>query len=86
MGVHRSLLCAPSLQLIKDIRTGHESSNVDKVLGGDLNAYMEAFFAQQAENTGNKYRQTLGGIAAPKERSANALLWPCAIVCFHVDL
>ena len=38
-------------KLIKDIRTGHESSNVDKVLGGDLNAYMEAFLAQQAENT-----------------------------------
>ena len=38
-------------KLIKDIRTGHESSNVDKVLGGDLNAYMEAFLAQQAEST-----------------------------------
>ena len=36
-------------KLIKDLRTGHESSNVDKIMGGDLNAYMETWLAQRAD-------------------------------------
>jgi peptide chain release factor 2 len=36
-------------KMIKDLRTGHESSNTDKVLAGDLNAYMEKWLAQRAD-------------------------------------
>ncbi len=36
-------------KMIKDLRTGHESSNTDKVLGGDLNAYMEKWLSQRAD-------------------------------------
>ena len=37
-------------KLIKDLRTGHESSNVDKVLSGDLNGYMESWLGMNADN------------------------------------
>jgi peptide chain release factor 2 len=37
-------------KLIKDARTGYESSNVDKVLGGDLNGYMESWLGMNADN------------------------------------
>lgn len=37
-------------KLIKDMRTGHESSNVDKILGGALNPYMNAWLAMRADS------------------------------------
>jgi peptide chain release factor 2 len=37
-------------KLIKDLRTGFESSNVDKVLSGDLNGYMESWLGMNADN------------------------------------
>jgi peptide chain release factor 2 len=36
-------------KLIKDVRTGYESSNVEKVLAGDLNGYMEAWLGMNAD-------------------------------------
>lgn len=36
-------------QLIKDVRTGHESSNIDKVMDGDIQQYIEAYLLAQAE-------------------------------------
>lgn len=38
----RSYVLAP-YQLVKDLRTNYETSNVDAVLDGDLDAFMEAF-------------------------------------------
>ena len=35
--------------MIKDLRTSHESSNVDKVMAGDLNAYMEKWLSMRAD-------------------------------------
>ena len=32
-------------KLVKDVRTSHESSNVDKVLNGNLMPFMEAFLS-----------------------------------------
>ena len=29
--------------MVKDLRTGHESGNVNAVLDGDLDAFMEAY-------------------------------------------
>ena len=37
-------------KLIKDARTGYESSNVDKVMGGALNPFMEAWLAKRADS------------------------------------
>ena len=36
-------------KMIKDLRTSHESSNVDKVMAGDLNAYMEKWLSMRAD-------------------------------------
>jgi peptide chain release factor 2 len=33
-------------QLVKDLRTGHETGNTQAVLDGDLNAFMEAYLAE----------------------------------------
>ncbi len=44
----RSYVMQP-YRLAKDLRTGHESGNVDRVLDGDLNPFMEAWLAQRAE-------------------------------------
>ena len=41
-------------KLIKDTRTGYESSNVDKVLGGALNPFMEAWLAKRADSSEEK--------------------------------
>jgi peptide chain release factor 2 len=30
-------------QLVKDLRTGHETGNVDAVLDGDIDAFLSAF-------------------------------------------
>jgi peptide chain release factor 2 len=33
--------------MIKDVRTGHETSNVDQVLEGDLDAFIKAWLMQE---------------------------------------
>ena len=35
-------------KLVKDLRTGHESSSVDKILDGDLSPFMEAWLSLRA--------------------------------------
>jgi peptide chain release factor 2 len=34
-------------QMVKDLRTEHETGNVDGVLDGDLDAFMEAYLRWQ---------------------------------------
>lgn len=41
-------------KLIKDVRTGYESSNVDKILGGALKPYMNAWLAMRADSDQEK--------------------------------
>jgi len=36
-------------QMVKDLRTEHQSGNADRVLDGDLMPFMEAWLAQQAD-------------------------------------
>jgi peptide chain release factor 2 len=38
-------------QLIKDVRTGVETSNVDKVLDGDLQEFIETYLLKKSEGT-----------------------------------
>jgi peptide chain release factor 2 len=38
-------------QLIKDVRTGHEAGDVQRVLDGDLDEFVEAYLAQRARTT-----------------------------------
>ncbi|HEY1651340.1 MAG TPA: peptide chain release factor 2 [Acidimicrobiales bacterium] len=45
----RSYVMAP-YQLVKDLRTGYETGNVDAVLDGDLDAFMEAELRRQRES------------------------------------
>jgi peptide chain release factor 2 len=47
----RSYVMAP-YQLVKDLRTGHETGNVEAVLDGDLDAFMEAELRRQREGGG----------------------------------
>ncbi|MEX2658332.1 MAG: peptide chain release factor 2 [Acidimicrobiales bacterium] len=42
----RSYVQAP-YQLVKDLRTGHETGNVEAVLGGDLDGFMEAYLRDE---------------------------------------
>jgi peptide chain release factor 2 len=42
----RSYVQAP-YQLVKDLRTGHETGNVEAVLAGDLDGFMEAFLRDE---------------------------------------
>lgn len=44
----RSYVLAP-YRLVKDLRTSHEWGNVDAVLDGELNGFMESWLAQRAE-------------------------------------
>jgi peptide chain release factor 2 len=43
----RSYVLQP-YRLVKDLRTGHESGNTDKVLGGDLTPFMEAWLVARS--------------------------------------
>lgn len=36
-------------KLVKDVRTGHETSNVDDVLEGDIDAFLKAYLMQEGE-------------------------------------
>ena len=45
---NRSYVLHP-YKMIKDLRTSHESSNVMKVMAGDLNAYMEKWLSMRAD-------------------------------------
>lgn len=42
-------------KLVKDVRTAHETGNVDTVMDGDLEPFLKAYLmmmGQQEENTG----------------------------------
>ena len=45
----RSYVMAP-YQMVKDLRTGEETGNVDAVLDGDLDAFMEAELRRRRED------------------------------------
>jgi len=49
----RSYVLQP-YQLVKDLRTGHESSDVQAVLDGDLDPFIEAFLLQSANREQTK--------------------------------
>jgi peptide chain release factor 2 len=46
----RNYVLAP-YRLVKDVRTGHETSNVDAVLDGDLDPFIEDYLLQAAGGT-----------------------------------
>jgi peptide chain release factor 2 len=46
----RNYVLAP-YRLVKDVRTGHETSNVDGVLDGDLDPFIEDYLLQAAGGT-----------------------------------
>ncbi len=54
----RSYVMAP-YQQVKDLRTGYEVGNVDAVLDGDLDGFMEAFLRWQRANAENSDSVTL---------------------------
>jgi peptide chain release factor 2 len=35
--------------MVKDLRTGHEVGDADRVLNGDLDPFIEAYLKQQAQ-------------------------------------
>jgi peptide chain release factor 2 len=46
----RSYVLQP-YQLVKDLRTGHETGDVQRILDGDLDGFIEAYLAQKAKTT-----------------------------------
>lgn len=46
----RSYVCQP-YQLVKDLRTEHESSDIDAVLDGDIDTFIEEYLLMSAEKT-----------------------------------
>ena len=46
----RSYVLQP-YQMAKDLRTGHETGDVQRVLDGDIDGFVEAYLAQQARTT-----------------------------------
>jgi peptide chain release factor 2 len=46
----RSYVLQP-YQMVKDLRTGHEVGDVQRILDGDLDEFVEAYLAQQARTT-----------------------------------
>jgi peptide chain release factor 2 len=57
----RSYVLAP-YRLVKDLRTGYSEGNVDAVLDGDLDAFIEAYLLAAAGGTLKK-----GGVAEDTE-------------------
>ena len=56
MGLARSApTCLQPYQMVKDERTGHQTSSVDAVLDGDVEAFMEAWlqWRRQQDAEGN---------------------------------
>jgi peptide chain release factor 2 len=49
----RSYVLAP-YRMVKDLRTNHETGNVDAVLDGELAPFMEAWLSQQAEQNASE--------------------------------
>jgi peptide chain release factor 2 len=47
----RSYVLQP-YQLVKDVRTEHETSQVDAVLDGDLDAFIESYLSKSADPDG----------------------------------
>ncbi len=62
----RSYVLQP-YQLVKDTRTGHETGNVQAVLDGELQPFIESYLAQQAAGTGKGANPA----AAPKGKSGD---------------
>jgi peptide chain release factor 2 len=46
----RSYVLQP-YQMIKDLRTGHEVGDVQRILDGDIDEFIQAYLAQQAKAT-----------------------------------
>ena len=59
----RSYVIAP-YQLVKDLRTGYETGNVDAVLDGDLDELWSPTFAGGARNKARDASPTAGGPVA----------------------
>ena len=47
----RSYVLQP-YRMVKDLRTGHEVGNTDRVLDGDIDGFIEAFLHWQAQGGG----------------------------------
>jgi len=41
-------------KLVKDVRTGHETGNVDAVMDGDLDGFIKAFLMEAGQNDNSK--------------------------------
>ena len=52
MGQPNSQLCVCAIHLVKDLRTGYETSNVNKVMAGEIKEFIKAelkYFANKKE-------------------------------------
>ena len=70
----RSYVMAP-YQLVKDLRTNYETGNVDAVLDGDLDAFMEAELRRQREGTRSgaaRSTRPCGADGTPRRRRIDA--------------
>ncbi len=68
----RSYVMAP-YQLVKDLRTGYETGNVDAVLDGDLDAFMEAELRRQRGERVELIRARYHGAPCGRDRRGRAV-------------